>query len=96
MTISYFIALVAKITLLLVTMGSKGRSILLKSIKGSHLCAFTKKTEWNPKATNEFSANSKLKPMSLYYRTYDVSLKLVLRSELLLNKTSLTIKDQVL
>ena len=33
--------------------------------------------------------------MSLYCRIYDVSLKLVLSAEMLLNKTSLTIKDQV-
>ena len=53
MMISYFIALVAKITLLLVT-------ILLKSVKDSHLRAFIKKTTWNLKATDQFSANSKL------------------------------------
>ena len=34
--------------------------------------------------------------MSLYCRIYDVSLKLVLIAELVLDKTSLTIKHQVL
>ena len=52
-------------------MRSYRRPTLLKSVKGSHLRAFIKKTTWNLKATNQFSANGKLKPMSLYCRTYD-------------------------
>ena len=63
-------------TFFLVTMRSYRRSILLKSVKGSHLHAFIKKTTWNLKATNQFSTNGKLKPMSLYCRTYDVNIKL--------------------
>ena len=63
-------------TLFLVTMRSYRRSILSKSVKGSHLRAFIKKTTWNLKATDQFSANGKLKPTSLYCRIYDVSIKL--------------------
>ena len=63
-------------TLFLVTMRSYRRSILLKSVKGSHLRAFIKKTTWNLKATSRFSANGRLKPTSVYCRTYNVSIKL--------------------